>query len=139
MVSAVLDGIDDAVALFDERPVVVAELMRAVMSSILVASPGPVVIVHPSWWSRARIDLVVQSSGAARKVVALSRSEVVRAAGHAGTLIEIAGEFVAVVGEEGCGASLLARLAAGLEQPAAGRIMLAGVDVSVDAASARQH
>ena len=98
MVSAVLDGIDDAVALFDERPVVVAELMRAVMSSILVASPGPVVIVHPSWWSRARIDLVVQSSGAARKVVALSRSEVVRAAGHAGTLIEIAGEFVAVAG-----------------------------------------
>ena len=98
MVSAVLDGIDDAVTLFDERPVVVAELMRAVMSSILVASPGPVVIVHPSWWSRARIDLVVQSSGAARKVVALSRSEVVRAAGHAGTLIEIAGEFVAVAG-----------------------------------------
>jgi len=98
MVSAVLDGIDDAVALFDERPVVVAELMRAVMSSILVAAPGPVVIVHPSWWSRARIDLVVQSSGAARKVVALSRSEVVRAAGHTGTLIEIAGEFVAVAG-----------------------------------------
>ena len=98
MVSAVLDGIDDAVALFDERPVVVAELMRAVMSSILVASPGPVVIVHPSWWARARIDLVVQSSGAARKVVALSRSEVVRAAGHGGTLIEIAGEFVAVAG-----------------------------------------
>ena len=98
MVSAVLDGIDDAVTLFDERPVVVAELMRAVMSSILVASPGPVVIVHPSWWARARIDLVVQSSGAARKVVALSRSEVVRAAGHAGTLIEIAGEFVAVAG-----------------------------------------
>ena len=98
MVSAVLDGIDDAVALFDERPVVVAELVRAVMSSILVASPGPVVIVHPSWWSRARIDLVVQSSGAARKVVALSRSEVVRAAGHTGTLIEIAGEFVAVAG-----------------------------------------
>ena len=98
MVSAVLDGIDDAVALFDERPVVVAELMRAVMSSILVASPGRVVIVHPSWWSRARIDLVVQSSGAARKVVALSRSEVVRAAGHGGTLIEIAGEFVAVAG-----------------------------------------
>jgi type VII secretion-associated protein (TIGR03931 family) len=98
MVSAVLDGIDDAVALFDERPVVVAELMHAVMSSILVASPGRVVIVHPSWWARARIDLVVQSSGAARKVVALSRSEVVRAAGHAGTLIEIAGEFVAVAG-----------------------------------------
>ena len=98
MVSAVLDGIDDDVALFDERPVEVAELMRAVMSSILGDSRDPVVIVHPSWWSRARIDLVVRSSGATRKVVAVSRSEVARAAGRAGPVIEIAEECVAVAG-----------------------------------------
>gem|GEM_PF-351081 len=98
MVSAVLDGIDDDVALFDERPVEVAELMRAVMSSILGDSRDPVVIVHPSWWSRARIDLVVRASGATRKVVAVSRSEVARAAGLAGPFIEIAEEFVAVAG-----------------------------------------
>ena len=98
MVSAVLDGIDDDVALFDERPVAVAELMRAVMSSILGDSRDPVAIVHPSWWSRARIDLVVRSSGATRKVVAVSRSEVARAAGQAGPVIEIAEECVAVAG-----------------------------------------
>lgn len=98
MVSAVLDGIDDDVALFDERPVAVAALMRAVMSSILGDSLDPVVIVHPSWWSRARIDLVVRSSGATRKVVAVSRSEVARAAGLVGPVIEIAEEFVAVAG-----------------------------------------
>jgi type VII secretion-associated protein (TIGR03931 family) len=98
MVSAVLDGIDDDVALFDERPVAVAELMRAVMSSILGDSRDPVVIVHPSWWSRARIDLVVRSLGATRKVVAVSRSEVARAAGRAGPVIEIAEECVAVAG-----------------------------------------
>ena len=98
MVSAVLDGIDDDVALFDERPIAVAELMRAVMSSILGDSRDPVVIVHPSWWSRARIDLVVRSSGATRKVVAVSRSEVARAAGQAGPVIEIAEECVAVAG-----------------------------------------
>lgn len=98
MVSAVLDGIDDDVALFDERPVAVAALMRAVMSSILGDSRDPVVIVHPSWWSRARIDLVVRSSGATRKVVAVSRSEVARAAGLVGPVIEIAEEFVAVAG-----------------------------------------
>jgi type VII secretion-associated protein (TIGR03931 family) len=98
MVSAVFDGIDDDVALFDERPVEVAELMRAVMSSILGDSRDPVVIVHPSWWSRARIDLVVRSSGATRTVAAVSRSEVARAAGLLGPFIEIAEEFVAVAG-----------------------------------------
>lgn len=98
MVSAVLDGIDDDVALFDERPVAVAALMRAVMSSILGDSRDPVVIVHPSWWSRARIDLVVRSSGATRKVFAVSRSEVARAAGPVGPVIEIAEEFMAVAG-----------------------------------------
>ena len=98
MVSAVLDGIDDDVALFDERPVAVAELMRAVMSSILGDSRDPVAIVHPSWWSRARIDLVVRSLGETRKVVAVSRSEVARAAGRAGPVIEIAEECVAVAG-----------------------------------------
>lgn len=98
MVSAVLDGIDDDVALFDERPVAVAALMRAMMSSILGDSRDPVVIVHPSWWSRARIDLVVRSSGTTRKVVAVSRSEVARAAGLVGPVIEIAEEFVAVAG-----------------------------------------
>ena len=98
MVSAVLDGIDDGVALFDERPVAVAALMRAVMSSILGDSRDPVVIVHPSWWSRARIDLVVRSSGVTRKVFAVSRSEVARGAGLVGPVIEIAEEFVAVAG-----------------------------------------
>lgn len=98
MVSAVLGGIDDDVALFDERPVAVAALMRAMMSSILGDSRDPVVIVHPSWWSRARIDLVVRSSGTTRKVVAVSRSEVARAAGLVGPVIEIAEEFVAVAG-----------------------------------------
>jgi type VII secretion-associated protein (TIGR03931 family) len=98
MVSAVLDGIDDDMALFDERPVAVAAHMRAVMSSILGDSRDPVVIVHPSWWSRARIDLVVRSSGVTRKVFAVSRSEVARGAGLVGPVIEIAEEFVAVAG-----------------------------------------
>jgi type VII secretion-associated protein (TIGR03931 family) len=72
--------------------------MRAVMSSILGDSRDPVVIVHPSCWSRARIDLVVRSSGVTRKVFAVSRSEVARGAGLVGPVIEIAEEFVAVAG-----------------------------------------
>ncbi len=42
-----------------------------------------------------------------------------------------AGEFIAVVGPSGCGKSTLLHVMAGLEQPADGRILLDGVDVTL--------
>lgn len=49
------------------------------------------------------------------------------------------GEFVAVVGVSGSGKSTLGRLVAGLEQPSAGRIVLAGQDVTAGGEAARLH
>ena len=49
------------------------------------------------------------------------------------------GEFVAVVGESGSGKSTLGRLVVGLEQASAGRIALAGMDVTAGDEAARLH
>ena len=97
LVSAALDWIDDEVGLFDERPVAVADLWHALMSSILGESRGPVQVIHPSWWPRARIDRVVRATPA-RDVRAVSRSGLVIADCRAGPVIEITAEFVAVCG-----------------------------------------
>jgi type VII secretion-associated protein (TIGR03931 family) len=99
LVSIAVDGIDDPVVLFDDRPVAAAELWRSLISTTLGTHRDSVVVVHPSWWPRARVERVINATTAATEgsVVALSRSELVRR-GHpeTGPVIEIAGELVAV-------------------------------------------
>ena len=99
LVSTAVDGIDDPAALIDGRPVSVADLWRSLISTILETRPDSVVVVHPSWWSRARVERVIGATTAVAVggVVAMSRSELARR-GHpdAGPVIEIAGELIAV-------------------------------------------
>jgi multiple sugar transport system ATP-binding protein len=47
------------------------------------------------------------------------------------------GEFIAMVGPSGCGKSTLLRIAAGLERPDRGRVLIAGSDVTVTRAADR--
>lgn len=101
MVSIALNGIDDPVVLFDDRPVGAVELWCSLISTILGTLRDSVVVVHPSWWSRARVERVVGATTAvtAGGVVAMSRSELIRRGyPDAGPIIEIADELVAVCG-----------------------------------------
>ena len=102
-----------------------------------IVSPGEV--PPPPWRPVGEVPvLALEGVGKALTTGPAWRREQV-AAVHDISLRITPGEFVAVVGDEGCGASLLARLAAGLERPASGRMMLAGVDVTADGADARQQ
>jgi type VII secretion-associated protein (TIGR03931 family) len=96
------ESIDDAWALVDDRPVTVVSLWRDVLASIHCGTAGEVTVVHPSWWSSARVDVV---TAAARELVdgahVRPRSWLLRqAAAAAASIVEIAADFVVIVGAE---------------------------------------
>ncbi|OBK52455.1 type VII secretion-associated protein [Mycobacterium kubicae] len=58
-----LAAIDDDVALVGERPVAVASLWSTTLRTLASGHPDGVVVVHPSWWSAARIGVVTTAAG----------------------------------------------------------------------------
>ena len=103
-VRAAFDSIDDPVTLVDLRPVTLDSLWRTVLGSIDCGSPERVIVVYPSWWAPARIDVV----GAAAQVLAddvvmrprswLLTQACPRQAQRTTVVVEIADCFVAVTG-----------------------------------------
>lgn len=53
-----LDGIDDPVVLVDDRPMPVDSVWEAVLRSLECADRDTVFVVHPSWWTSARIAVI---------------------------------------------------------------------------------
>lgn len=74
LAEAALQWIDDPVGLYDDQPVAVADLWRAVM---VAASWGePMVLVHPDDWAARRIDRVVAAANSvADDVTAVPRRQ----------------------------------------------------------------
>ncbi len=104
MVTAAIDSIDDPVALIDLRPVTVDSLWRTVLGSYAFGSSDRAIVVHPSWWAPARIDLLsAAAEDLAGDVVLQPRSWLLIQASplesqNATVVVEIADWFVVVTG-----------------------------------------
>jgi type VII secretion-associated protein (TIGR03931 family) len=98
------ETIDDRVALFDLQPVAVASLWEDVLASVDCGTSEHVTVVHPSWWSPARVGVV---SAAAATLVGIGeirpRSWLVTQAAPSNSeldtvVVEIADQFVVLTG-----------------------------------------
>jgi type VII secretion-associated protein (TIGR03931 family) len=104
MVRAALDSIDDPLTLVDLRPVTVDSLWRMVLGSMDCGSPERAIVLHPSWWGPARIDLVGTAAQVlAGEVVMRPRSWLLtqacpRQAQREPVVVEIADRLVAITG-----------------------------------------
>lgn len=102
VIAAALGAIDDAVALVDGRPVDVASVWSSALRSVVCSDVGQVVVVHPSWWSVSRVNLVTAAAQSlSGDVVVRPRSWLLaQASSEAAVVVEIAGHLVFVAGEE---------------------------------------
>lgn len=99
---AALDGIDDPLALVGLRPVTVASLWRQALASVDCGSARGVTVVHPSWWSSARVEVIRSAAEALTgDPQTRSRSWLLRQAARAGAaaVVEITADFVVTTGE----------------------------------------
>ncbi|BBZ45743.1 type VII secretion-associated protein [Mycobacterium parmense] len=105
VIRALLGSLDDEFALVDERPVAVDSLWRSALAAVACAGCDGAVVVHPSWWSSARVHRVTAAMGAVTgDAVARPRSWLLLRASRAGcgttAVVEIAERLVMVSGAE---------------------------------------
>ncbi len=99
---AAFDCIDDPVALVDLRPVTVASLWHQALASVDCGSAERVTVVHPSWWSSSRVDVIGAAAQAlVGDVETRPRSWLLAAASRASVavILEITDDFVVATGE----------------------------------------
>jgi len=97
---AALESIDDAVTLVDLQPVAVEAVWRTVLASVDCAAGDTAMVIHPSWWTQARVDVVRAASHVAiGEVVMRPRTWLLtRGSRQATVVVEIADSFVVITG-----------------------------------------
>jgi type VII secretion-associated protein (TIGR03931 family) len=102
---AALECIDDPVTLVDLRPVSVESLWQQVLASVDCGSAERVTVVHPSWWSSHRVDVICAAARVLAGVAEMRpRSWLLTQASpsesaSATLIVEIADDFVVATGE----------------------------------------
>jgi hypothetical protein len=99
-VSTAIEFIDDPTALLDEQPVELSALWRDVLGAAAGERADPLVLVVPTWWSSARVDVVSAAArDVASEVVVLQRcpllSEFSDATADA-TVVELSAHYAVV-------------------------------------------
>jgi type VII secretion-associated protein (TIGR03931 family) len=129
-ISVAIGCIDDQIAVLGERLVEVARLWSDILEVIAGEHAEALVLVFPTWWSSARVELVTAAAhNVAAEVVVLQRASVLGADSDA-TVIELSEEFV-VTAPPGSEVTVLPRGEHDVAAPlgAAGAIL---VDVPAD-------
>lgn len=103
LVVEALGAIDDPVGLVGGQPVAVDSLWRAALRSPSAAHRNGLVVVHPSWWASARVDVVTAAARSlAGDVLARPRSWLLKRAcdaeRDAAVVVEIAERLVVIIG-----------------------------------------
>lgn len=100
---AAFENIDHPVALVDLRPVSVESLWQNLFESLDCGTAEPVTVVHPSWWSPPRLDVVSAAAGVliGDAEIRSRRWLLTRASpcSSATSTVEIADGFVVVTGK----------------------------------------
>ncbi len=105
IVRVALGAVDDRVALVGGRPVAVDALWRAALRAVTCADCDGMLVVHPSWWPRARVDVVTRAA-TMPGVDALARprswllAHASGAPGEATVVVEVAERLVAITDAE---------------------------------------
>lgn len=96
-----LAGMDDPVTLIDGQPVAVGALWSSVLRSLVCAdrSIESMLVVHPSWWSAFRVELIVAAAHMlCDDIVTRSRAQLCTDGQDGQVLVEIAERLVAITG-----------------------------------------
>lgn len=97
---AALGGIDDPVALVDERPVAIDALWSTALRSVACRGCRGLTIVHPSWWSMVRVGVVTEAARSVAKDVEVQPRSwlLTQDQSSQATVVEIADRLVVVAG-----------------------------------------
>lgn len=102
---AAVEAVDDAVTLVDEQPVAVEVLWSEALRTLAAGHDDGVIVVHPSWWSAARIGVITSATKELSGAVTLRPRSWLLATATGDQLthpvsVEITGRLVAVLGTQ---------------------------------------